>query len=407
VSSLRASKDGLEIVEKAGKKKGWTKTTALWYTEALTTEATLKRFWRQVPIQKETFTQICEVVGVNWEEVLDKILSPGTARTDWEEPIDVSVFYGRTKELADLERLILSDRSRLVVLSGMGGIGKTALVGKVWEQIKGKFDYTIQRSLSTAPPLPELLKDIVDFLSDGEQPEGGVPQLMEYLRKQRCLLVLDNVETIMSTGKTAGSFLSEYQDYSDLIRRVKAEQHKSCLLLISRERPEYTTWFRGEKIGLLGLSGLKKEAEELLKEQGLSGSEKELQTLNTLYGGNPLSLKLISALIQDVFNGRVTYYLKSGTIVVVLSEILEYYFSRLSDLEKQIMVKLAVNSEPSSLSHLIEEISPPSTADLMQAVKSLIDRSLIEKICTEGGDVITFTLPPEVRKYVVKRKFLK
>ena len=405
VSSLRMSKEGLEIVEQARKKKGWTKTAAAWCTKALTTEATLKRFWRQVPIQEETFTKICEVVGVNWEDVLDKNLSPGTTRVDWEEPIDVSVFYGRTKELTDLENSIL--KNRLAVVTGMGGIGKTALVGKVWEQIKGKgeFDYVIQRSLRTSPLLSELLKDIVEFLSDGEQQEGGISQLMEYLRKQRCLLILDSVETIMSKTKTGGTFGLEYQDYSELIKRVKAEQHKSCLLLISRERPPETIWFRGEKVGFLALCGFEKEAQELLKAQGLSGSDKDLDTLNKLYGGNPGSLKLISALIQELFDGRVTDYLKSGTIVVVLSEILDQHFAYVSELERQIMVNLAVNSEPSSLSQLVEEIAPPSKSELMQAVKSLIDSSLIEKICTEGSDV-TFTLQPEVRKYV-KRKFVK
>lgn len=405
VSSLRVSKEGLEIVEQARKKKGWTKTAAAWCQAAFTTEATLKRFWRQVPIQQDSFIKICEAVGVNWEDVLDKTLSPGTLRLDWEEPIDVSVFYGRTKELTDLENSIL--KNRLAVLTGMGGIGKTALVGKVWEQIRGKgeFDYVIQRSLRTSPLLSELLKDIVEFLSEGEQQEGGISQLMEYLRKQRCLLILDNVETIMSIGTNAGNFCPEFQDYSELIKRVKSEQHKSCLLLISRERPQDAIWLRGEKVGFLALCGLKKEAQELLKEQGLSGSEKDLETLNTLYGGNPGSLKLISSLIQELFNGIVLNYLKSGTIVVVLKEILEQHFSRLSDLETQIMVKLAVNSEPSSLSLLVEEISPPSTAELMQAVKSLIDRALIEKSCTEVDDV-TFTLQPEVRKYV-KRKFVK
>ena len=406
VSSLRVSKEGLEIVEQARKKKGWTKTAAAWCQAAFTTEATLKRFWRQVPIQQDSFIKICEAVGVNWEDVLDKTLSPGTLRVDWEEPIDVSVFYGRTKELTDLENLIL--KNRLAVLTGMGGIGKTALVSKVWEkQIKGKgeFDYVIQRSLRTSPLLSELLKDIVEFLSDGEQQEGGISQLMEYLRKQRCLLILDSVETIMSKAKSGGTFGPEYQDYSELIKRVKAEQHKSCLLLISRERPPETIWFRGEKVGFLALCGFEKEAQELLKAQGLSGTDKDLDTLNKLYGGNPGSLKLISALIQELFNGRVTEYLKSGTIVVVLSEILDQHFSYLSELEKQIMVKLAVNSEPSSLSQLVEEIAPPSKSELMQSVKSLIDSSLIEKICTEGDDV-TFTLQPEVRKYV-KRKFIK
>lgn len=47
--SVRASKQGLEIVNRARRKKGWTKTvTPEWWQKANTTQATLKRFWRRL-----------------------------------------------------------------------------------------------------------------------------------------------------------------------------------------------------------------------------------------------------------------------------------------------------------------------------------------------------------------------
>ncbi|WEX90065.1 adenylate/guanylate cyclase domain-containing protein [Sinorhizobium garamanticum] len=51
--------------------------------------------------------------------------SIGTNRTNL--PSDVSVLYGRTSELARLNRIIANKQSRIVTLTGAGGVGKTSL----------------------------------------------------------------------------------------------------------------------------------------------------------------------------------------------------------------------------------------------------------------------------------------
>lgn len=318
---------------------------------------------------------------------------------DWEQPIDVSVFYGRVQELTKLQHLILEERCRLIVLSGMGGIGKTALVAKLQEQIKSEFDYVIGRSLRSAESFQEILCDLLEFLSDGQQKEGTVSQLLDYLRKQRCLLVLDDVETRLCAGKPPGIFQPEYEACTELIKRIRTEQHQSCLLLVSREPPQNTVALRGEKVAGVQLSGLGKDAQALLKEQSLVGTEQEFNKLIDLYGGNPLSLNLISATIQDLFDGRVMDYLVQGTIVVVTSSILEQHFARLSELETKIIGSLAVHNEPCSLQQLIEAVASRSASEVMEAVQSLVRRALIEKIPASVSG-IEYTLQPEVKKYV-------
>lgn len=70
--TLKASKAGLQIVSSAIRQKGWTKTqTALWWTDAQTSQATLRRFWRRIPINRQTFQSICQVAGVDWEKVAE------------------------------------------------------------------------------------------------------------------------------------------------------------------------------------------------------------------------------------------------------------------------------------------------------------------------------------------------
>lgn len=49
-ATLRASKQGLEIIERERKKKGWPATAPIWCDAARTSVATLKRFRRGMPI---------------------------------------------------------------------------------------------------------------------------------------------------------------------------------------------------------------------------------------------------------------------------------------------------------------------------------------------------------------------
>lgn len=71
--TLKASKNGLEIIDQARKKKGWLASASVWCDVAKTTPATLKRFRMGRPIQQEAFISICKAVGVeNWEEIVDE-----------------------------------------------------------------------------------------------------------------------------------------------------------------------------------------------------------------------------------------------------------------------------------------------------------------------------------------------
>jgi hypothetical protein len=106
--------------------------------------------------------------------------SAGVARQDWGEAPDVPLFFGRTKELILLEQWIIEDRCRLVTIVGMrgigktrlsvklgrGGIGKTDLSLKLARGIQDKFEYVIWRSLLNAPKATDILRDLIQFLSN-------------------------------------------------------------------------------------------------------------------------------------------------------------------------------------------------------------------------------------------------
>jgi NB-ARC domain len=140
------------------------------------------------------------------------IMPSGSSRTtlNWGMAPDVSVFYGRTAELASLKQWICEERCRLVTLVGMGGMGKTWLATKLAEQMHHEFHSVIWYSLQPMPkwlhPVPSCT-DLLDHLIQHFSPQSGsnVPEkthaklllLLDCLRQSRSLLVLDNVEVIL------------------------------------------------------------------------------------------------------------------------------------------------------------------------------------------------------------------
>jgi ATP-dependent Clp protease ATP-binding subunit ClpA len=152
--------------------------------------------------------------------------------TNWGEAIDVSQFYGRTTELETLSQWIVRDRCRVVTLLGMGGMGKTALSVKLAEQLQGEFEYVIWRSLRHAPSFYDKLIDCIKILSHQQvttlptDPHEQITCLIEYLRKSRCLLILDNFDTLLQQGNQTGCYREGYESYGELLWRLGETQHQ-------------------------------------------------------------------------------------------------------------------------------------------------------------------------------------
>jgi hypothetical protein len=331
-------------------------------------------------------------------------------QTDWGEAMDVTQFYGRTEELETLEQWIVTERCRVVALLGIGGIGKSALAAKLGQQIQTQFEVVVWRSLQNAPPFEEWLEMVLPILLRAQGEDIAVPssldgkllKLIQGLRQKRCLLVLDNAETILSAGQT-GQYRAGYEGYGQLFKEIGAVSHQSCLLLTSREKPREVVPPEGQdrSARTLLLQGLQPEAgRELFRSKGIfAGTESEWSRLVTHYRGNPLALKLVAAATQELFNGRIVEvlnYVQQGLVVFDdIRDLLQRQFDRLSEIEQEMIAWLAINREPTSLVELSRDVvTTTSRRRLPHAIQSLLRRSLIEK---EGE---RFFLQPVVLEYV-------
>lgn len=319
---------------------------------------------------------------------------------DWGNAPDVRLFYGRAHELTTLKQWIVADCCRVVMLLGMGGIGKTSLSVKLAQLLTepGAADHIIWRSLRNAPSLETLLSDIVPLLLGHQETEPTLKHLMAGVRQSRCVLILDNFEAILLGEQRSSQYHPGYEAYGELLRLMGETHHQSCLILTSREKPQDLSALEGPDLPVrsLFLRGSPEAALTIVQSKNLTGTEQQQQALCEFYGHNLLALKIVTTSIQDLFDGNLSAFHTSDALRFNgIHQLLAKQCQRCTPLERTIMYWLAINREWTPISDLAQDIVPAvSRSALLEALKALMGRSLVEK---QAG---SYTQQPVVMEYV-------
>jgi WD40 repeat protein/transcriptional regulator with XRE-family HTH domain len=327
-------------------------------------------------------------------------------RMDWVEAPDVSHFAGREVEVAELSQWIVQERCRLVTLLGMGGIGKSMLASYLGLRLAPHFEVVLWRSVRDAPGCSELVADCITFCS--ETPPAAFPtsleqritQLVARLQASHCLLVLDNLETLLAIGDREGGYLPGYEGYGRLIGRLAESAHQSCVLLTSREKPKEIEPLEGLRspVRSLRLGGVDEQAaHDLLSDKGLSGTPAAWHGLVSSYGGNPLALKIVAQAVSDLFGGDLDRFLQEGELIFNgVRPVLRQQVGRLSPLEHLLLTWLAVLREWTPIDTLAQVLHPRVLrSKLLEALEALRRRSLVER-----GQQASFGLQSVVMEYL-------
>ncbi|HIK33973.1 MAG TPA: AAA family ATPase [Oscillatoriales cyanobacterium M59_W2019_021] len=312
--------------------------------------------------------------------------NPEISHQDLSEMPELGAFYNRTSQLETLTTWILQHHTRIVALTGIGGIGKTTLAVQLVQQIKDEFEYVIWCNLDEPYTLDELQHRLIQFFLQPENPDSTETNpkplpLIKYIQKHRCLIVIDDIHNFFSHGELAGKYKPEYENYRAFFKQIEQLSHQSCFLVIGWEHPREVAEVRRSNVPIyiLQLQGLDLAAgRDILKGYGLAEIE-NWEAIVRCYQGNPFWLKSVATLVREL-GITVTEVLPDDTILLPedLKDSLQEQVSRLSPIEKQVLSILAKESAPINLAKLLEFGIMPSV-DFLNALQSLSRRSLIEK----------------------------
>ncbi|MFB2970624.1 NB-ARC domain-containing protein [Aerosakkonema sp. BLCC-F183] len=307
-------------------------------------------------------------------------------------------FCDRTLELQTLSHWLTTQNPRLISVLGLSGIGKTTLVKQFVDLNLQLFDIIIWKSIKLSPSLDTIITEIFALINyEPIQTDNKLTQLFNLLRQQRCLIILDDVQELFTSGQFAGQYKTEYKDYKTFFTRMTEIEHQSTLILIGQEQCQEMICLDEElyPVKCLELGGLGDT--EILNNLGLKDDETWPKLLE-LYEGNPVYLKDIASLVRNIFLGKVSEFLTEDSLL--LTEDIKYrlkeLFDRLSPIEQQIVVELSKCDRPVSREDLRQVLSL-SSMDLINGLQSLSKRYLLKTI---ECDKISFILTPVFREYV-------
>lgn len=319
-------------------------------------------------------------------------------------------FIGREAEIAQLSEWIRDNHCKIVLVQGIGGIGKSSICSVLIDRHGTEFDCVIWYSVKNAPLLKDLIRDVVAFIS--KQGSSDFPEvidkqinlLVHFLNLNRILLIIDNYETVMQTQERAGTYQVGYEDYRQFIYHIADAQHRSKVIITSREKPSEFSQYSADvsPARIMNLRGLApEEGRILLDGYGLVAEVGEWTDLVQKYSGNPLALKLAGSNIKDLFDGNVKDFITQGaTLFGSVRGVIAQQFQRLNHLEKDIIYWLAIEREAIGIEQIQSIMITATTRSvLLDMLLSLVNKSLVE---IERIGSIRFTLQNVVMEYVIE-----
>jgi non-specific serine/threonine protein kinase len=341
--------------------------------------------------------------------------SVGARRTLSNIPLELTSFIGRRAELAEVKDLLTT--SRLVTLTGIGGVGKTRLALRAAADVAADFPDGVRLvelgELSDTSCLLDVVAAGLDLRDEPAKPLNDV--LIDFLCARKLLLVLDNCEQVVdAAAKLAETLLRACPDLRILAtsREALGVGGESVVrlspLAFPEAEPEPTLG------GLPGFDAValfaERAAAALPGFQLTDDNKATVAQICARLDGLPLAIELAAARLRAMSPEQLLKRLADRYTVLTrgrrgaptrqqtLGWSVGWSYDLCTPAEQQLWVRLSVFAGSFELEAAEDicggELEPEDVDDLLTA---LVDKSIL--IRTEQQGVVRFRLLETLRDY--------
>ena len=174
-------------------------------------EALLETVWRDVVVTDDSLVQciseirrcihdvdrtIVKTISKRGYALQVDLVSDGTVMTHAEAVVGVSSYLGREKEQHDVLQMLNQTDCRLLVIQGLGGVGKTSLIKSILPEVTERFAdggfFVSLIGVTDASLIPESVATAIGLTLQGALPP--VEQIAIFLHGKKVLVALDNFD---------------------------------------------------------------------------------------------------------------------------------------------------------------------------------------------------------------------
>src|SRR5216683_707768 len=287
-------------------------------------------------------------------------------------PTNPRTIQPRAKEVQEIYAQLTQDDTTAVVLTGIGGAGKSTLAALVSEhaekqRIDGKRPFMAEAlwlrvDAAAEIGMTDLMGNLMEALGKAMPNMGSLTpanqaaalfNALNTTEKAR-LVILDQFETLLDSQ--TGHARVDRPGVGELVDAFNSQPCRCRVLLTSRLWPTGTREYPPACMQEYAVKGLESaEGIELLRKQGVTGTEDELRSAVNRCDGHALSLTLFASLLrsdrslnlQALLTDPLYARLWTGGTGKIAQNLLDYiYTQQLNEVQRQLLLAFSIYREP-------------------------------------------------------------